>query len=133
MINMIVGLLACGKISAPVRSPAETSSVEIRLAKKPDLLKRGETGTFALQTSPKNTCIGAIGYTHKTKHEWITFELIELEAGSNGICEWTWKVPLEAGSGIAEFRGAAIENGGYGYLVPQTFCIEVCPWNTPDD
>ena len=123
--------LTCLILTAPSRLPAEKSEVEITLYEMPEILEIGETGVFQLRTTPGNLCIGVIGYRNAINNKWITVDLPEKEANIDGLCGWEWKAALNAETGIAEFRAAVRHGDMYGYIGPQIFCIEKCPWGEP--
>ena len=119
--------VACSLITAPIRPMgSHPSGITLIILERPEILQKGETGTFSVRTDSTNTCSGSIGYRDKSG-KWISIELPELKADKTGICRWTWTVPLQLSAGIAEFRVAARRQGEFDMLIPQTFCIEKCP------
>ncbi len=123
--------ISCRSLSAPARTPAEKSDLEVTISKMPKTINKGDIGIFAIKTSTENVCTGAIGYKNVNKNKWVTLDLTEMKADPAGSCIWEWKVPLNADVGIAEFRGAVKQGEEHGYTGPQTFCIEKCPWEDP--
>jgi hypothetical protein len=130
IIILIFVQLACYIDGAPIRSVPRESNIALTLIRKPEVVAKDKKAVFVMETTPGNICMGVIMYTDIIKDKWISDDLPELIADSEGLCEWEWKVPLNAEVGIAVFRGAVLQEGNHGYIAPQTFCIEKCPWAT---
>jgi len=84
-----------------------------------------ETVTFSLQTTPGNTCYGAVVY-QDLKDVWVGPNFDPIVADHEGLCTWNWQVAGDAKPGRAAFR-AMVQ--GYGDVIgsgPQSFYIERC-------
>ncbi len=119
--------LACGLFDTPIRRTAPSpSKITLNIVEMPKVVQKGESTLFAVKTDPMNICEGAISYTD-TSNKWTSIDLPSLEADEAGICKWKWTAPMESQAGIAEFRVAAEQHGDSTMLIPQTFCIDMCP------
>ncbi len=125
--------IACTLFSAPVRLPSDSDAPDVEIHQIPEALKRGEVGAFALITTPGNICLGEISYIKIGSSEYEPINLPELIANSDGVCTWSWKVPMDAKTGAAVFWVAVEENGRGGFTSPRKFCVEKCPWGAPAD
>ncbi len=122
--------LSCNTLSAPVRS-IKPSNIFIEISAIPERLAKGEAGRFAIKVAPGNLCFGVINYTRITDDKVEVIDLPNLRANGDGTCVWSWITPPDAKSGVANFKAAVEQDGRHGSISPQTFCIDVCPWDQP--
>lgn len=92
----------------------------------PPEVKRGEEYSFSIETSSDAICYAGVSYWDTEEH-WTNEELPTIQADSQGVCQWSWKIPENTKKGLAEFRGYVEMKTQNGYVFPTTFCIEQCP------
>jgi hypothetical protein len=93
----------------------------------PEKASQGEKITFRIKTLPQSTCGAAIKYWSNQSGKWVGYDLPEIMAGSDGICQWDWTVPSDADPGQGEFRIAVNQGRKSKDIIPYQFCIGECP------
>jgi hypothetical protein len=112
--------------SIPIRQVDKSKTRIEAIFQLPDgIMKHGETYLFVMHTEKSTDCYLGFRYMDNT-NQWISVYLPVVESGEAGLCEWAWKIPMDAKDGLAEVRAYVEKNGQTNYLAPDDFCIEVC-------
>ena len=122
LIVVVVSQISC-KVT---EQPYPTSMPTPIYAQVPSILMRGNKYTFSFEAIPEAECHAGVAF-YDTNDKWVIRDLATIQAGENGICQWTWEIPQEAKDGIGEFRGYMESEEEKRNIFPATFCIESCP------
>ena len=117
-------IAGCNYWHAPIREHRTERNLIIE-TRVPAKVNRGKDYEFVVITNVDSNCFSAIQYfTIQDELEVVYFP--QMVTDENGKCLWIWEIPLDAKSGMAEFRAYVEKDKETRYSMPDTFCIDVC-------
>jgi hypothetical protein len=120
---MAIGV-GCNYLQVPVREYQLDDKLAIS-SRIPQRVERGKEFEFVVITEMNSNCFSGVKYL-TIQNEWKTVDFPAKVADQSGKCSWLWKIPLDAKSGMAEYRAYVAKGEKTAYSLPDDFCIDIC-------